>query len=114
MINSKKYHTNFFTEETIYVFSIIMTLLEFRLQLINYELSKKFYSFYYELENEKYYKAKKGMLSTELYNKLLDYFKVLFYKDEKFIDILFIRMKELTKKKPDLMVFYNYLDSYYA
>ena len=112
-INKIKSKNDFFDNKTVFVFGVIMTLLEFKL-LVHGIDQTKFYRQYFRKEKSKTYNGKKGLLSTELYQYLEEKF-YSFYKNRNdyYTQILFSRMKELTKKKPDLMVFFNYLRGKY-
>ena len=112
-INSDKYDDYFFDNKTVFVFGVIMTLLEFKL-ILNGIDSFKFYHYYYKKENSRNYSGKKGLLSKDLYQDLEKKFYSLYKnRNDYYTNMLFDRMKELIRKKPDLLIFFNYLKGKY-
>lgn len=110
-INDNANKNNFFSNEMIFVFGTIITLLSLRLLTQNKNKSNKFSRFVYQLSEEEDY-PDTDLLNEEYYYLIRNFFDNLFREEDEFIEILFQCLYELTIVEPDVSRFLNTIDYY--
>lgn len=109
-INYKRWKENFFSNETVLIYSIIILLLSLRLKVVDLTYHKKFSNYIYsKLEKIKKY-PKINLLSIDNYNKIKEKFYKYFKEEDLFVKMLFEYLYKLTEKEIDINKFFNRLD----
>ena len=112
LINTNGYDKGLFSNEVLYVYSLIITLLSLKLKSISDKKWKKFSDFVQDLEEEKRYKI--NLLKVKNYEKLKEKFYYLLGDNEdEFIKRLFEVLNSLTKTEPSIGSVLQKLDYYY-
>lgn len=111
LINSKAYDKDYFPKETLMVFSIIITLLNIRLKIQSKNQHEKFDEYISYLKHLNNY-PRTTLLTEDYYQKIKENFFEYFKKEDRFIDILFSCLRELTFSKPDVRRFLTKIDYY--
>ena len=106
-INYTKFREYYFSNEVTFVYSVIMTLLNIRLQIENVNYYDKFITYHLDqMGNEKKYTSKKrGLLSDKNYKRIKKRFEMYLKKEERFIKYLFKCLEDLTEEKPNVSAF---------
>lgn len=109
-INYNKYNDGYFSNQVIFVYSMVMTLLNVRLAIQDVNKMNKFIDYFLEkIGNEKKYSARIGLLSKSNYDrikkKFYSYFNETNHKDSKFIGYLFESLEKLTTREPNIIQF---------
>lgn len=106
-INYDKFREYYFSNEVTFVYSVIMTLLNIRLQIENINYYDKFITYHLDqMGNEKKYTARKrGLLSDKNYKRIKKRFEMYLKKEERFIKYLFKCLEDLTEEKPNVSAF---------
>ena len=110
-INQKAYDKGYFSNEIILVYGTVITLLSTRLLILSKSCRRKFRDFIFSISEEDIYKG--GiLLDLNYYHRIEELFFSMFKKQDKFIDILFDCLYNLTKENPNITDFLNKI-SYY-
>ena len=102
------YHINLeksgdFSNDVMFVYSAVMTLLVIRLQISNRNDSDLFIDYFLdEIASEKKYTGRRGLLPKKNYQRIVKKFKEYLNTKENFIDYLFETLEELTQRKPSI------------
>lgn len=102
------YHINLeksgdFSNDIMFVYSTVMTLLVIRLQISDRNDSDLFIDYFLdEIASEKKYSGKRGFLPKKNYQRIIKKFKEYLDTKEKFIDYLFETLEGLTQRKPSI------------
>tara|TARA_R110000772_G_scaffold126897_1_gene233978 strand:+ start:893 stop:1822 length:930 start_codon:yes stop_codon:yes gene_type:complete len=104
IINQNKFQQGYFTNEVIFVYGFIMTLLNVRLFIKSKKLSEKFIDYHVsKISNEKKYKS--DLLSESNYNRIKKRFYSYLDTKERFINFLFSQLERMTRQEPDVREF---------
>ena len=110
-INRYANNNNFFSNEMVFVFGTIITLLSARLSIRSKLNSKTFSDFISNLSEEKKYQDT-NLLEKNYYYRIKKFFLELFNEKDEFVDILFECLNDLTILDPDVYVFLKRIDYY--
>ena len=105
-INNKKFSEGYFSNELIFVYGFIMTLLNVRLMIKSSKLTEKFIEYHIsDIGNERKYKSVNNLLSKSNYERIKKRFYSYLDTHERFITFLFSQLELLTKEEPDVLQF---------
>lgn len=112
-INNNAFKKDYFSDEILFVYGTVITLLILKLKTIDFKEGNKFDTFIYkELQTSRNY-PKTSLLTEDYYNKIKTNFCNFYKRDDPFINILFDTLQCLTKEEPEFDSFIKKIDFYY-
>jgi len=105
-INNKKFSEGYFSNQLIFVYGFIITLLNVRLFIKSKKLSQNFIDYHTsKIGREKKYQSKNNLLTESNYQRIKKKFYSYLDTHERFITFLFSQLELLTKEEPDVLKF---------
>ena len=109
-INKRDFNKGNFSNETIFVFGIIITFLTIRLKIFSRSRGKRFSQFILKSQEDNY--PSSNFLSEDYFRTIRSYYFYLFEDEDVFVEILFEYLEDLTFSIPKIYQFLKELKQY--